>query len=97
MDWIYCDPERNEMRLFGSRDEHHETPCNSMSRPGNPMGWGSDEPRVVARGGSARRQRMDREPSSHAQQRPALGAIRWGRGGGFVRVTGEKPGGGRQR
>lgn len=79
----------------GSEDVHEGGWVNA---DGSPVARkGNSDSHVVARGGTARQQKSDRDPSFHAQQRPALGLISWGSDARFLRVSGEKPGGGRQR
>jgi len=68
----------------------------------NPMGWGSNAARVVrAAGGSARGQQRPTMHGSGAEWNLMSGmgsATDWGRDGDpNVHVTGEKPGGGKQR
>lgn len=99
------------MGLFGggSKDERHEIGDDCRPRTGawwakpNPVGWGSDDPRVIKRADRDARSENGR-PAMHGikAERELLagkGAIvNWGRKGGIqVRVSGEKPGGGRQR
>ena len=100
------------MGFFSSKDEHHETPCPARDDGGpswvrrdrsgrsNPMGWGGDAPRVVKRA-DASAQSQNNRPTMHGSKaernlmagRGAL--IEWS--GDHVQVSGEKPGGGRQR
>lgn len=90
------------MGLFSGRDEHHETPCDTKgswwAKP-NPMGWGSDEPRVVKRADAGARSQGNRPTDHGSKAGKALlsgrgGLIKWS--GDHVRVSGEKPGRGRR-
>lgn len=99
------------MELFGSKGEHHETPCPARDDGGpawvrkdrsgrpNPMGWGSDEPRTVKRAGKDARSE-DSRPKSHESRSEKV--LLSGAGslirhsGERVPVTGDRPGG-RQR
>lgn len=83
------------MGLFGSKNEHHETPCKGggfgwPQNKKNPMGWGSDKPRTV-------RETRPKMHGSRAERR-----LMSGNGGLIkqnatrVKVTGEKPGKGRR-
>jgi hypothetical protein len=90
----------------GSKDEHHGDECRDRSgawwaKP-NPMGWGSNEARVIkAAGGSARREQTPTMHGSKGEWNLMSGfggATDWGRDSDpSVHVTGEKPGGGKQR
>jgi hypothetical protein len=92
------------MGFFGSKGEHHGDECLDRSgawwaKP-NPMGVGSSDARVVKRADRDARSQNNR-PTDHGSKagktllsgRGAL--IRWS--GDHVQVSGEKPGGGRQR
>lgn len=93
------------MGIFGSgKDEHHGDECLDRSgvwwaKP-NPMGVGSNEPRVI-RPADSKGHDADNRPTMHGSKaernlmagRGAL--IRWS--ADHVQVSGEKPGGGKQR
>lgn len=76
---------------FGSKDEHHETPCERGTSPRNRMGWGSDKPRVV----------KETRPTMHGSRNEQRlmsgtgGLIKWN--ASRVKVTGEKPAKGNRR
>ncbi|HEY5399069.1 MAG TPA: hypothetical protein VIL16_27175 [Trebonia sp.] len=92
------------MGIFSSRDEHHGDDCRDRSgawwaKP-NPMGWGSNEPRVIKRADRDARSENNRTTDHGSKAGKTLlsgrGAlIRWS--GDHVQVSGEKPGGGRRR
>jgi hypothetical protein len=92
------------MGFFGSKGEHHGDECLDRSgawwaKP-NPMGTGGNEARVIRPAGS-RGHDADNKTTMHGSK--AERSLMAGKGGLIkwsadrVRVTGEKPGGGRQR
>lgn len=91
------------MRFFSSSsDEHHGDECRDRTgawwaKP-NPMGWGSNDARVVKRADGDARSQNNRTTDHGSKAGKAIlsgrGAlIRWS--GDHVQVSGEKPG--RQR
>lgn len=92
------------MGIFSSKDEHHGDDCRDRSgawwaKP-NPMGWGSNDARVIRPAGSKGHDADNRATmhGSKAERNLMAGRgalIKWS--GDRVQASGEKPGGGRQR
>jgi hypothetical protein len=86
------------MGLFGSKSEHHETPCKPSGfgwpqNQKNPMGWGSDKPRKLDGGKGGKTSHGSRAEKNLLNGRGAL--IR--QNSRKVNVSGEKPGKGKRR